>query len=603
MTVLVRHSFTGSDGANVTGLTPVTGSALVAVNGDLKVFNNRATVGSGGPVGGLATQDTLPNDYTAKITLKWLGGASYAALGVRYTAPNDFYDLFISETQIALGRHIGAAYKVFATKTWSPVSGTDYVFEVRVESERITASQDSVQLFPAVLDPFVTAGGAVRLDMVVYAGGSTTTGFSADELLVETITPAPTRQLATRCLVNGDPSSGYASTMTGGVSFRSWHKASEAISALKLSYWNGYMNYLGGGIYEEIGIGAPLFLETSIEYPASTFTRVQWAGANVGEIASEVLGESDFASVSIPKGAEFWVHSFQTCASGVVYSLKGSSSVLGDRMSDNGSSLVMSGSVPNSYPDRVHTPVAIHGVTSKRAVLLVGTSRTVGSYDTYDASGDLGNVARSIGPKHAYLSAAMPADGAEELITYSAYRRMFANYATDVIIDHGINDNLMPDIQGWLETLFAYYAGRGLYVHACTQSPATSGAWTLTNGSDQTTVLHNMSAQRAWLLTVPSPLTRVFDINSITALAGNEQKWNAPGYTADGIHESHAACLAIQASGIVFLVDEGPRIWTTVQSLPSGLGTTIITDGSTIRTTVQTLPSVATIVYDEDALA
>lgn len=350
-------------------------------------------------------------------------------------------------------------------------------------------------------------------------------------------------QVATRTQIlnSGGFNSGSTDTMN-----RSAHYARDDIGALQLVYCNWYVKTSDG---TETATGGTMSLKTSIEYPVGVFTQVKGGGSATWTIASGSTGVSDLTAVSIPRGALFFVRTSLHNASGVQYMDQIADATLGDRISFVATDLTMSGTVANDVPGYCFVPSAIIGQTRKRSVLVLGDSTTLGLKDTADGTtGDMGTVARSIGGSVAYTNGGTPSDRAAWAKTNSTKRIALSAYFSDIIFGYQKNDptgTFQADIIT-LANLYPVTARKS----AVTSTPQTSGAWTLVNGSDQT-VVTNYTSGNAFLAAVPQPFTRCFDINPAVSIAGTPTKWFAPSYTADGIHETQTANLAIKASGII----------------------------------------------------
>jgi hypothetical protein len=353
--------------------------------------------------------------------------------------------------------------------------------------------------------------------------------------------------LATRCYSPWLFSTGNKQTMS-----RSAHYARDAITALRIVIPNWYVDTSNnGGTYTELGSGGNITVTASVEYPAGTFTQILFGASASGTIATLKNGVSDSLAVTIPNGALFWIRIFYTSAVGVIYGTKGSAA-LGDvasfaasGLTDQTMSGTVSGSAGFSYP-----PLAIIGTTSKKSAVFIGTSLTEGDQDTNESSGDLGVVARSIGPYAGYINMGVPGDSMVKFVLANTRRVAITKaLATDVWVEHGINDSASNEAtkEANVATIWGYFPTRR--VRALTVSPNTTGAWTLADGSDQT-VSVDYSTFNAFLKTAPSPLYAVNDIVPIVALS-SLTKWKAPSYTSDGLHQLQKANLAIAASQVV----------------------------------------------------
>ena len=177
---------------------------------------------------------------------------------------------------------------------------------------------------------------------------------------------------------------------------RSAHIAAQAITALKIGFENP--------------TGASATITASIEYPAGTFTQLKFLGSSSVTMVSgspRLQCFSDYAAVSIPSGATFWVREFWHCTGGTYYNTW-QNTFLGEATELSASSLTdktMSGTIGNTgTPSGVsRPPVSIIGLTTKDSCAIFGDSIAVGIADTEDTSssatgynGVVGFLARSL---------------------------------------------------------------------------------------------------------------------------------------------------------------------------------------------------------------
>lgn len=345
---------------------------------------------------------------------------------------------------------------------------------------------------------------------------------------------------------------------------RSRHRAAVAISSLQLVLPNWWI--FGGG--NETGTGSALTVTASIEYPAGTFTQVKFSGSATGSIPDLTSLVSDAVSVSIPSGAFFFVRCWISSTTAFPYFQHnaGVDTANGEACTFSASGGVvdqtMGGTVANTTNGVMYTPVAIIGQTNKPSVALMGDSRVFGQNDSYSGtSGDLGTLARSIGPTLAYINGATPSDTANAFNNGHVRRLPILKYCSHLVCEYGVVDlfggNTASGLLTILQSLWASW-GNSTRVFQTTIAPITTGAWTLANGSDQTVA--TWEAQRTSLNTsiragFPGQIQGIFEIANQDEPSQNNGKWIANGtpgfWTADGTHESHAACLGIAGSGAV----------------------------------------------------
>jgi hypothetical protein len=172
-----------------------------------------------------------------------------------------------------------------------------------------------------------------------------------------------------------------------------------------------------------------------------------------------------------------------------------------------------------------------------------------------DATGDIGEIARSIGPSYGYTNLAVAGDSAKAAVTGIANRsRMFA-YCSHVIDEYGVNDLALGESTSTItaaRTTLAQMSGKPTYG---TTIPAE------TNSTDNWATLANQTTKID-----TDPLNGLIR-NGITGEIGifdvaagldptDQQKFpvsaGTPFYsTPDGIHENSTGNLLIRNSGVI----------------------------------------------------
>lgn len=332
---------------------------------------------------------------------------------------------------------------------------------------------------------------------------------------------------------------------------RSMHFARDDIAALALSDANFKVD--ASTSFLEAGLGAAMTVKRSVEFPAGVFTQVKWSGGTSIAIPDGALSTSDFASVSIPRGSQFWTRGFFTNPNGFFLNGFGSqgTSANGDLCNTFDGDRTMSGTVSNQFDGFTLAPYEILGMTTRPSVLLIGTSRMAGLRDTQDASGDIGIVARSVGQYYGYANYGIGSDSLHNFVASHAKRIAGRLHFTHIVIDMA-NDNIgnLAQIQADLTAVCGYFPGAQIIL--VTSNPSTSGAWTLANQTDQT-IVADYGAWNAYVRANPPGVNAVVDIASVVATGSRGAAyWNADGtpqhWTFEGIHETQFANLAIKAA-------------------------------------------------------
>jgi hypothetical protein len=333
------------------------------------------------------------------------------------------------------------------------------------------------------------------------------------------------------------------------------HYATDNIFALKIAYPNWRANGDVGGT--EVVTGGALAIRSSVEYPLGKFTRLNWNGVALGSIANGATGWCDMTPVCIPRGAMFRIHLQLDGASGTpcFTNDKGHrpNSALGDAVEQTNTDLTMTGGESDGFDGYVVIrPAAIVGWTTRPSFAILGDSRQAGFADeTVDESGDTGQVARALGREYGYANMGIPSGYSDAFVSSGTRRTEIAKYATTIVCAYGINEFMSGTSAATVLADFATIAARlrPRRFIGCTVVPYTTGTWTNPSGAGQTIdttsngtrITHNGNMRSvAW------PLDKCFEVADYIERARDDGRWAAPGYTADGLHETTLANLAIQ---------------------------------------------------------
>lgn len=361
---------------------------------------------------------------------------------------------------------------------------------------------------------------------------------------------------------------------------RSIHTARDDITALQLGFVN-WQTTAGGSNptgTAELNGSAAVTMKASIEYPlGSVPVLVKWAGANTKSIAVGGLEISDALPVVIPNGAKFAVRTYKVSTAANLYTTAGNAagqgqsdmSVAGDYYEASATSVVdftLDSADPGigaaSQGGGGYFPALILGMTRKPSVAILGDSIGYGAFDVADAAGDMGAIARSIGPTIPYIGVCTPGDRLGRVAISNAKRMALLNYASHVIIELGRNDisNNITFAQmqaDWATVVAAIPAGKILFGAAVTPRSTSTDSWA-TSGANQTVETTSAAwlSFNDWLRTLlPGPLVSVFGLDDALAVARATDKWkstgSAFGYTGDGTHPNAAGYALIKSSGVV----------------------------------------------------
>lgn len=339
---------------------------------------------------------------------------------------------------------------------------------------------------------------------------------------------------------------------------RSRHFASDRISGLRLIYPNWY--HSGNA---EAELGGSITVTASIEYPKGEFHRVTWSGANsinIGNLSNSPA--SDEIPVQIPDGAEFFIRTYQSSATGIVYSAV--EDPLNGEAADFGVSgipdLTMGGTITNSGLNAIYMPIAILGTTSKPSVMIVGDSRESGaSFDTPSPSSVMGYAARALVSMCGFMNLARGGERLAEFVDSHGLRLALAQYCTHVIIHSGINDFTAGQSAAGalsdLATIIGYFPGKEIWLGTVEPVTTSSDGWTTVSG--QTIDAVSNAARVAFNDTIRAGIAGVegyFDVADVLESGRNSGKWRSPAGTAltsDGTHANPAGYLLVEQNGII----------------------------------------------------
>jgi len=363
---------------------------------------------------------------------------------------------------------------------------------------------------------------------------------------------------------------GHTSASNAQMMSRTKHTAMDSVTKLKIAYAN---------FWADVGVestpGASTTYTAGIEYPIGTVTAVTFSnGSNTGVATDGSIITSDWVNITIPRGATFFVRTWQSNSTGVVWvarrSLANQAGVvptsgewhtIGLTTTDytKAATNVNNGSTSNSF-----VPLAILGYTKRPSFLIVGDSRSspAATNETIPNSvGATGEVERSIAKGYGSINASDPGETLLGVSTTSFTRRLpLANWCTHIIIDLGINDftagKTSTQAVTYLNTICDLLPGKSIF--ACTVSPksASTDSWTTTvNQTADATSNANRIAYNGIMRTNPPPkISATFDVADQTESSRDSGLWRvngaANGYTLDGLHGNSTANAAIETSQI-----------------------------------------------------
>ena len=391
--------------------------------------------------------------------------------------------------------------------------------------------------------------------LIALAG--TTYPFSGGSVLFADAptTTTTTRQVATRCYFLDSITAGAASYNT-----QTYHHARDNITSLRVA-WCGF--YLDGACVETANTGTNT-LSAAIWYDGIAYPLL-FSASSSATIPNGGILTSDLLTVSIPRGAKFYVRSYVVASAAVVCRAPGTAAAATTRDVLNGDAVnftatnqtqLMSG-VPDAGTNASGLwPSLIVASSNRPAVLLVGDSRVLGLGDDYtDGFGYVGDLERSIAPFLAETNIGRGADYTGGFLARVQTLNIFT-YFTHAVIEYGINEisggTSAASMITNLQAVYAKFTG-GQIIFQTTLEPSSTSTDSFATIANQTT--HANNANRVSLNTsIRATLANTagyFDLAAAVESSLNSGKWKAPGYTPDGVHASKVGNEAIANSDVV----------------------------------------------------
>lgn len=336
------------------------------------------------------------------------------------------------------------------------------------------------------------------------------------------------------------------------------------------------------GTGAEIGMGGPMTLTATVEYPAGVFTRLTFGGLQSGVVPDlGTLWSDPAGGLEIPDGANFWVHTYGSMIGAGFPVLLNSATtdntytMLSERYEHAVSGLTDKTN-GTSYTSTVaggmsYGPDAVVATTTKRSFCIIGDSRQRGfsTIANYDTSGDIGTLPYSIGAKRAYITNAVGGDLAQYWETPAALpnRMQLMDYCSDVVFALGINDlsasRTAPQVQASLLAIVTAADAKGKRIGRATINPVVTG--TTDNYANQVDGTGNVTRAtvNGWLRTNPFSVRSTYlidladgvEVGSVGFPVRDSGRWwfngTAGQPTPDGLHESRATNALYKRSGLI----------------------------------------------------
>lgn len=337
---------------------------------------------------------------------------------------------------------------------------------------------------------------------------------------------------------------------------RSTHVTRSAITQIKIIASNFYVDQTTRA---ETAPGAAATVTASIEYPSGTCTPLLFSSSSSGTIADGSTLTSDYATVAIPAGVQYWVRQYLTSTAGAIYN-NVAPQITGDILRKAASGLVdqtVSCGVIAGGGGGMHFPLAIISPITVPSVCITGDSIGWGTGDTPTSNGDQGIVARSIGPAFGYSNLAVPSDAAYFFLASHTQRVKVFPFCTHFINEYGTNDfaagHSLATVKADLTSIYNLYPNSRVFQTTILPRPTTSNGCTTLGGQ----TLPSWEASRVSLddqlrLNTFGPPLGSFDTASPVETALNSGFWiTSPQQSADCVHPNSTGYGTVTSSGAI----------------------------------------------------
>ncbi|MBW4329903.1 SGNH/GDSL hydrolase family protein [Stakelama sp. CBK3Z-3] len=387
-----------------------------------------------------------------------------------------------------------------------------------------------------------------------------TIDITARALAIQAGRQQPTRytgQAATRCVTNNFNNTNYQAA-----NGNSLHIAREAMATMpQIAFANWFVST---STFAETGSGGTARFWTKIQYPiGSAWQTVLWNGADGSPVVADgdtsPLSDSGVAlATPIPDGAAFLIHVHTEAQAAVVFSY---SSAIDRRTGYDRVQLAatLSDSTTISSPTNLAfiTPAAIVYPTRKPSVAMFGDSRGFGFGDSMDGTGDLGEMARSIGPRFGYVNACLYSDRLDHFMAGHVRRVALAAHCSHVLCNYGINDlqslpqRTADEVEADIQAFSALFPDKPVFWNTISPSSDSNDQFTTISGqtpnnaSQANRIAMNDHLRRNIRGSDGSPLglAGMFDTAAVTESSLNSGRFaignGGQAITGDGLHPNY----------------------------------------------------------------
>lgn len=327
------------------------------------------------------------------------------------------------------------------------------------------------------------------------------------------------------------------------------HYARGNISSIS-AVWPGWIVSTGNGAFGSEAAVSDYSVYFWIEHPTGVYTLVD----NNLTVFSGLTTVGSALLINIPDGTKFytwtnWINGAPTYVDSTVNAANFTDEFY-NSYSGTATHVPPFGTDSNSRRTAAG-PIALIGPRGGKAIALIGDSRTQGAHDLADASTDRGNLARSVGPLHAYINLAIGGDDqASFLFSHSNRAALARAYCTHVIDEYSVNMMFNRNITA---AITYAYKQRMQYIFNKPYVPTTLEPNTLStdNWASSANQVDNRP-QIAVYNAIIRALSNFVEISTPVADGTTPTKWVTNGTaqyaTLDGLHENQTGYILNAAS-------------------------------------------------------
>lgn len=324
--------------------------------------------------------------------------------------------------------------------------------------------------------------------------------------------------------------------------------------------WTG--KYIDATGIEQNGPGNYTINNAYIEYPLGTCTPLLFSGSASGTVPSNGDLQGDL-NIYIPKGVLGAVRIWAAALTTFTYNDSANGPVinasLGDGADFNASNEGATCSAVSAGATSTIFPVAIIGKTRLPSIMFVGDSRASGLKDSFNGtSGDIGNLARTIGPQFAYANFGRSAAQANNFA--AGVQTTLQKYFTHIIQERGGADidaggQSAAQTVTAIASIYQLFPGKPIFQSTFEPTTTSTDGWiTTTNQAFNTGNSAFLTINGNFRGMTNSP-RGIIDVTNVLANTRANGLWafgsGPTAWTGDGLHCIQVGCIAIVSGKVI----------------------------------------------------